>query len=90
MKIKNGFTMRKLVDTWVILPYSKATVSFNGMITLNESGVLLWNMLENGCTRENMAEALTKEYEVSFDEALADVDAFIEKLDKAGCIDFDA
>ena len=88
MKIKENFTLRQISDTWVILPLAEATVNFNGMITLNESGVLLWNLLLDGCTREELADALQREYEVSFDEALSDVDEFVGKLNDAGCIDF--
>lgn len=87
MKIKENFTLRRIADTWVILPLSEAIVNFNGMITLNESGVLLWNLLKNGCTREDLANELVKEYEVSYNEALADADEFVKKLEKAGCVD---
>ena len=37
--------------------------------------------------REKLAKALTEEYEVTFEAALVDIDAFIEKLEKAHCID---
>ena len=87
MRIKDNFTLRQIADTWVILPLSAATVNFNGMITLNESGVMLWNILTDGSTREELANALVREYEVSYDEALSDVDAFLKMLDDAGCID---
>ena len=87
MKIKNNFALRSIAGNWVALPLSEATVNFTGMLTLNESGVMLWRMLENGCTKDEMTEALLREYEVSKDEALADVDAFIAKLNDAGCID---
>ena len=57
------------------------------MLTLNESGVILWKRLMEGCTREDLATALTDEYEVSLEQALVDVDEFLGKLDRAGCID---
>ena len=87
MKIKNTFALRQIAGTWVALPLGSATVDFTGMLTLNESGVILWRLLEGGCTKEEMADALVKEYEVNYDEALADVEVFIKKLDDAGCID---
>lgn len=87
MRIKSNFALRSIAGTWVALPLGDATIDFTGMLTLNESGVMLWRMLEEGCTREEMAEALLKEYEVEQDEALTDVDAFINKLNDAGCID---
>lgn len=87
MKIKEGFALRQVAGTWVVLPLTDATVDFNGMLTLNDSGLILFKMLENNTTREEMAASLTSEYDVAYNDALSDVDAFVEKLKKAGCID---
>ena len=87
MKIKEGFALRQVAGTWVVLPLTDATVDFNGMLTLNDSGLILFKMLENDTTKEEMAASLTSEYDVDYNDALADVDAFVEKLKKAGCID---
>jgi len=86
MKIKEGFVLRQVADNWVVLPVGQASVNFNGMISLNESGVLLWRTLEQGGDRIALADALLNEYEVEREEALADVDAFLTALTKAGCI----
>ena len=87
MKISKNFVLRQIAGTWVVLPLGAATTELSGMITLNETGVFLWKILENGATREELASALTEEYEVSFDEALADIDAFIVKLENAHCLE---
>jgi hypothetical protein len=87
MKIKEGFVLRQVADNFVVLPVGSASVNFNGMISLNESGVLLWRALEEGGDREALADALCNEYEVEREIALADVDEFIAKLTKAGCIE---
>lgn len=87
MKINENFVLRQVVDTYVVLPIGKATVDFNGMVTLNETGAFLWGQLEQGATRESLADALTGEYDVSRDEALADIDAFLASLESVGCIE---
>ena len=87
MKIKNGFVLREVAEHWFVLPVGQASVDFNGMISLNESGVLLWQTLEAGGDREAMCEALLAEYEVERAQALSDVDAFIKALTDAGCIE---
>ena len=86
MKIKESFVLRQLADTWVVLPLTDKTVDFNGMITLNESGVLLWKVLETGADTDALVSALTSEYAVEESVARADVEAFLEKLQKAGCL----
>jgi hypothetical protein len=90
MKTKENFTLRCIAGTTAVLPLGDATLDFTGLLTLNESGVLLWGLLEKGCTKEDLADALVQEYEVAYEAALADVQEFLEKLLAVGCIDLDA
>ena len=87
MKIKEGYVLREVADQYVVIPFGSESVSFNGMITLNESGVLLWRALENGGDRESLADALVGEYDIDRELALADADEFIASLTKIGCIE---
>ena len=87
MKINPKFILRQVADTWVVLALSDANINFNGMLSLNESGVMLWNLLEQGCTREDLVAKLTGEYIVTAEQAQADVDEFIAKLAQAGCFE---
>ena len=86
MKINSNFVIRSIAGSWVALPIGDATIDFCGMLTLNESGVLLWRRLEGGATREELVDTLLAEYDVSRDMAESDVDAFIKRLTDAGCI----
>ena len=87
MKIKENFALRQVADTWCVLPLAEATLNLNGMMTLNDSGVLLWQTLEQGCTREELVDALMNEYEVNQEEASADIDEFLDKLRSVDCIE---
>lgn len=87
MRLSNKFVLRQVAGNWVVLPLSDATVNFNGMLSLNETGVMLWKLLEQGSTREALAQALTDEYDVTYDQALADVDEYLGKLERAGCLE---
>lgn len=87
MKIKPHFVLRQVASTWAVLPLHKDVLNFDGMLTLNESGAFLWKQLEQGADRETLADAMTGEYDVSREVALADIDEFIAKLRKAGCIE---
>lgn len=87
MKLKENFALRPVADTWVVLPLGAESINFNGMLTLNESGALLWQALEKGGDRETLADALMAEYIVDRVQALADADEFLEKLRKAGCLE---
>lgn len=89
MRIKKDFVLRKVVDTYVVLPIGLATVDFNGMLSLNESGAFLWKALEQGTARKDLVDILMKEYEISADDAQCDVDEFLSALSKAGCLEDD-
>lgn len=86
MKLKDGFVLRQVADTWVVLPLLEESVNFNGMLTLNESGAILWKTLEREGDSANLVNALTSFYDVSPEMAQKDVDAFLDKLKQIGCL----
>ena len=88
MKVKANLVLKEIAGANVVLPIGAATVDFTGILTLNESGAMLWNLLLDGATRDELALALTREYEVELAEAAIDVDAFIEKLKSQDCLEF--
>ena len=87
MKINDNFVLRQVAGAWIVLSVAEKTVDFNGMLTLNETGLMLWKLLEKGSTPEALAKALTDEYDVTYTEALADVDEYLGKLERAGCLE---
>lgn len=87
MKIKEDFVLRRVANTWTVLPLSADVLNFDGMLTLNESGATLWNVLSEGSSVEGLADALIAEYEVTREQALADAEEFINMLKNVGCIE---
>lgn len=87
MRIKKDFVLRQIADFWVVLPLAEKTLDFTGMLTVTESGVLLWKQLEQGCDMEALVKALLDEYEVSEEKARMDAEKFVAKLLQLGCLD---
>ena len=87
MKLKPDFLLRQVAGSWVVVAVGMASVDFNGMLTLNESGALLWKTLESGADRAALVNALTSEYEVTAEQAGADVDEFLKTLLRTGCLE---
>jgi len=85
MKIKDGFLLKEVAGNHVVLPVGK--MDFDGVITLNETGVFIWKQLENSTTREKILSAFLDVYEVSEEKAREDLDAFLQILIKADLID---
>jgi len=87
MRIKKDYALRQIADTWVVLPLAAETVNFSGMLTLNDSGAMLWKVLERKCDVDALTEALVAEYEVTEEQARVDAEEFLNKLIQAGCIE---
>jgi hypothetical protein len=87
MKIKKDFVLRKVADSYVVVPVNKLTLDFNGIITLNETGAFLFERMQKGTSREDLIDALLAEYEVTPDKAAADVDIFIQKAKDADVLE---
>ncbi len=87
MKIKEGFVLRTVAGSNIVVPVGDACLDFNGMITLNDSGAFLWRVLENGSDVDGMTAALLKEYEVDEETARTCADGFLKKLVEAGCVE---
>ncbi len=89
MKTKSGFILRALGDNYIIVPVGPEAQRFNGIIKINETGKLIWEMLENTATREELVTAMTEHFEIDRVTAEKDVDIFVEKAARANLIDID-
>lgn len=87
MKIKDDFILRKVADTYVVLPVNSMTLDFNGIINLNETGAFLFELLQNGATKDELLIRLLEEYDVSKQKASSDIDIFIEKVKEADILE---
>lgn len=86
MKLKKNFVLRQVAGAWVVLPLGAETVNFSGMLQLNDSGAMLWRVLEAGGDQEALVDALLGEYDVTREQAEADVQEFLAKLTQTGCM----
>ena len=82
MKIKQGFILRNVAGNNVVVPVGEATIDFNGMMSLNETGAFLFEKMIEGTTKEQLIEQLMSQYEIDADTAKNDVEEFIEKVKK--------
>ena len=87
MKIKNDFILRKVADSYVVVPVGKMTLDFNGIINLNETGAFLFELLQEGAEREELIEKMLGEYDVSPERAAADIDIFLKKVKDADVLE---
>ena len=80
MKIKSGFVLRELAGQSIVIALGEASKTFNGMIKLNDTGKVIWNMLSEGNEASEIVDKFVAEYDVDRETAERDVNAFIEAL----------
>ncbi len=84
MKIKEGFMLREVADTWIVVPLAQRVVEFNGLMTLTESGASLWSKLQSGSDVEGLVQYILSEYSVDEEVARQDVKEFIDSISERG------
>ena len=62
MKLEKEFVLREIAGDYVIIPVGKTVIEFNGLITVNEVGVSIWNMLQNEVTFDQIVQGILNEY----------------------------
>lgn len=80
MKLCGEFVVRQVLDDIVAIPVGQTALKVGGMLLLNDVSQVIWNCLEQDTTEENILSAVTEAFEVSAEEARADILEFLDKL----------
>ena len=87
MKIKSGYILKDVAGSNLIVPIGENLVDFSQMITINETGAFLFEKLQNGADIDELATAMTQEYDIDFDTAKADAEKFVALLSNEGMLE---
>lgn len=81
--------MRKLLRENIIVAYGTENINFSKIISLNDSAATMWKAAEKAgdFDAQTLAGALTEEYEVEPDVALADAEAMIQQWIQEGLVE---
>lgn len=81
------FVLRKVAGENILVPVGNTALSFNGLVTLNESGAFLWKHIEQNRAEEELVQEVLREYEVSEEQARSDIEQFLTYLAEAGVLE---
>lgn len=87
MKIKKGFEIKEIADSYVAIPTQDNVVDFSSIIMLNETSAFLWLRLEKDLTEDELVSALLEEYDVDEKTARDDIGKFVAELKNAGLLE---
>ena len=83
MKLKYDFVVREVAEKIVAIPVGDATENFNCMITLNESGAFIFELLKEEITEEGLLQAFLNEYDATEQQAKNTIESVLKKLYEA-------
>ena len=64
MKKIQEFILREVADEYILIPTGKTTETFNGIISLSETGAFIYEHLEEAPSFDALVDMITKEYDV--------------------------
>jgi hypothetical protein len=80
-----------LVARWIagqtiLVPVSANVAQLESIYTLNETGTMIWELIDGRTPLDKITEAVTAQYNVAAEEAARDVRQFLDSLEEAGLI----
>lgn len=80
MKANKKYIFRKVAKEHLLIPTGEVALKIKGLVAMSESAGMLYQMLQTGCTKEDLVAALRAEYDVPLEVAQRDVEAFLEQM----------
>ncbi len=77
---------RKLGEESVIVPVRGDIADLASVFVLNETASVLWSKLSASVNEESLVQALLDQYELTAEQASADVSAFLATLSNVGLV----
>lgn len=87
MKIKDGFILKDVAGSKIVIATGAQRINFNGVITFNDVGAEVFNMLDGTNSVEDIISKISADYNVDSNIVKNDVEKLIEKMRKHNLID---
>ena len=87
MKIKDGFILKDVAGSKIVIATGAQRINFNGVITFNDVGAEVFNMLDGTNSVEDIVSKISDDYNVDSNIVKNDVEKLIEKMRKHNLID---
>lgn len=86
MHIVPGFVVRQIAGETVAIPAGAAARALSGLLALNGSGKLLFELLQTPQTEDSLVSALLEQYDTDCETARSDVTEFLQTLRENGVL----
>lgn len=86
MRRNPDYMLKEVADAAVIVPVGRAALKFPGMISVNETGRILWELLAEERTEGELRQLMYDRYDAPPEQIAADLSAFLRRLRLAGAL----
>src|SRR5687768_154130 len=80
----DSFVMRRIAGETIIVPLTRTIADLDAAYTLNEVGSFIWQLIDGRRSVQAIAEAVSDEYDVTFEQAAQDADELLAALEAKG------
>ncbi len=77
---------RQISGETLVVPIRGKVGDLASIYSFNETGSVLWSALEHPKSLENLTSLLCQSFEVGWDDARRDADAFVREMQAAGLL----
>lgn len=86
MHIVPGFIVREIAGDTVAIPCGAAAAKLSGLIALNGSGKILFDLLQTDQTEQSLLSAMLETFDIDENTALCDIREFLQTLRDASVL----
>lgn len=86
LRVSNEMIVREIAGENILVPIGQTALKVHGIISLSESGLLLWKKLQEECTEEDLINVILGEYMIDRATAVDDVKAFVMQMREVGIL----
>lgn len=86
MHIVPGFIVREIAGEIVAIPSGAAATRLSGLVALNPSGKMLFELLQTEQTEESLLAAMLDKYDIDEATAKTDVSEFLQIFRQSGIL----
>ena len=82
----SSIVSRKIADEVILVPVRHNVADLESIFTLNEVAAHIWDLLDGKTSLAEIRDSLVEEFEVTSEQAEADLLEFVQLLEKAGAV----
>jgi len=82
----SSLVSRKIADELILVPVRQNVADLESIYTMNDVGARIWELIDGQRRGEEIRDVIVEEFEVNADEAEADLEEFLQMLEKAGAV----